>query len=387
MNEDKASRYHRLRRRAAVLTLVWTMAVLSALALSGAAVWLGGLAGAVAGRAGSSAWLARLVAVSVFVTVVSCLVGLGTLPIAVYQSFVLERRYGLSTQPFWRWLLDEVKMSAAAWLVAIVSALIVLMSLELAGWAWWIVAGVAFALLSIGLAAIAPILLLPLFAHSRPLDREPLRTRLLELAARAGRPAMNAFVWEVSQRTKKANAALTGLGATRRILVSDTLLADYSDDEIEMVLAHELAHHLHRDIWRGLALEGLVTLGALFVASRVLPRWQASAGVARAWDVAVLPVIAICVAAVGLLALPVANALSRSHERRADQAALALTGKPAAFVSAMRRLGAQNLAEQRPSRLVRWLFYSHPPLDDRIRMAESQAERNTETATVGISAS
>ena len=118
------------------------------------------------------------------------------------------------------------------------------------------------------LAQLAPVLLLPLFYRFKPLDRPALVERLLALAARAKTRIRGVFEWTLSAHTKKANAALTGMGHTRRILLSDTLLADYSDDEIEVVLAHELSHHVHHDLWRAVAVQAALLVRRL-LSSRI----------------------------------------------------------------------------------------------------------------------
>ena len=204
----------------------------------------------------------------------------------------------------------------------------------------------------------------------KPLERESLRLRLLALAERAGARVLGAYEWGLGDKTKKANAALAGLGTTRRILVSDTMLAEYTDDEIEVVLAHELAHHVHGDIWKGIAFESALVVAGFYLASRALAALAAPVGLHGVADVAGLPLLLLAAGAVSLVMLPVAHAMSRAYERSADRFALDLTRNPGAFVSAMKRLGAQNLAEEHPSRLVRWLFYSHPPLRERIAAAQ-----------------
>ena len=173
------------------------------------------------------------------------------------------------------------------------------------------------------------------------------------------------------RQDEKANAALTGLGGTRRILVSDTMLAEYSDEEIEVVLAHELAHHVHGDMWKSIAFECILILAGFDLAAMVLRTLGGPLGLDGAADVAGLPLLLLAAGAVSLVMLPAAHAMSRAFERSADRFALALTRNPAAFISAMRRLGAQNLAEEHPSRLVQWLFYSHPPIRERIAAAQA----------------
>jgi STE24 endopeptidase len=185
---------------------------------------------------------------------------------------------------------------------------------------------------------------------------------------------MGVFEWRLSDKTKKANAALAGIGQTRRIIISDTLLAEHSDDEIEVILAHELAHHVHRDIWKGIALETVLIALGFYLADAVLTRFAMSFGLTGKGDIAALPLLLLAAGAVSLALMPLANAFSRAHERRADRYALEMTRNVPAFVSAMKRLGAQNLAEERPSRLVQILFYTHPPISARIDAAHAWAK-------------
>ena len=149
------------------------------------------------------------------------------------------------------------------------------------------------------------------------------------------------------------------------------MLAEYSDDEIEVVLAHEIAHHVHGDIWKGILFDSALVFAGFYLASIVLRAAAAAAGLRGVDDVAGLPLLLLAAGAVSLVMVPVAHAMSRAFERSADRFALDLTRNPGAFISAMRRLGAQNLAEEHPSRLVRWLFYSHPPIRDRIAAAQA----------------
>jgi STE24 endopeptidase len=268
-------------------------------------------------------------------------------------------------------LLDQVKGIALALALGGLAASIVYFFVRRSAEGWWLPAGAMFALLIVGLANLGPLLLLPLFYSIKPLQRESLSRRLIALAERASAHVLGVYEWGLAAKTKKANAALTGLARTRRILVSDTMLADYSEDEIEVVLAHELAHHVHGDIWKGLVFESALVVGGFFVAARVLAALVPHAGFAGPSDVAGLPLLLLAAGAVSVVMLPAAHAMSRWNERRADRFALQLTGNPAAFVSAMRRLAAQNLAEEHPSKLVQWLFYSHPPIRERIATARN----------------
>ncbi len=264
-----------------------------------------------------------------------------------------------------------MKAAAVTFVLVGAAALVVYQAMAWSPAWWWLAAGVLLTAAVTALATLAPVVLLPLFFRFTPLSRPALGERLERLAAQCGTRVVGVYEWALGDKSARANAALTGLGATRRILVSDTMLADYSDDEMEVVLAHELGHHVHHDLCRVIALEaGLILLGCA-VTNQVLHVLGPSFGVATPADLAGLPLLALTVGAVSLLLTPLGLALSRRHERRADRFALQLTSNPAAFISAMKRLGAQNLAEERPSRLVQWLFHSHPPLAERLAVARA----------------
>jgi STE24 endopeptidase len=360
MNEDKATRYHRLKRRAAVLSFVSSGVLLAALVATGASAGL---------RDGAA--LAGPLAVVLYVIELAFAVELVTLPLSFYSEFVLERRYGLSGQRLGAWLRDEAKSLAVTIVVGAGAASLVYALIGRWPTSWWVPAGAAAALVTAGLTKLAPVVLLPLFYRMAPLDREPLGRRLVALAERAGAQVVGAYEWRLGEKTTRANAALAGLGATRRILVSDTMLAAYSDEEIEIVLAHELAHHVHGDIWKSVILESGLMFAGLFAAAAALEQSVAWLGLSGPADLAGLPVLLLAVGAVSLVGRPALQAISRAHERNADRFALELTRNPDAFVSAMRRLAAQNLAEERPSKIIEWLFYSHPPMRERILAAQA----------------
>jgi STE24 endopeptidase len=365
MNEDRASRYHRLRRRAIVAAIAAGAAYLFLLSwTAAAALW----------RA-VSAWtpvpggLAEPAAFAVFVVLLAAGYELLELPLAAYRNFFLERRYGLSSESAGAWLRDHAKAALVGLLLTLGGAFVVYLSARASASWWWLLCALVFALVDVVLANVTPVVLLPLFYRFRPLEREALHDRLVALSARAGVPVLGAFEWGLGEKTRRANAALVGLGRTRRILVSDTLLAAYTDDEIEVILAHELAHHVHRDIWSAIVVDSLVVAAGLWAAHLIVGAWGSAFGVAGPADPPALPLIVLSASAVSLLMTPAANAWSRYNERRADRYALSLTDRPAAFISAMRRLGAQNLAEERPSPVALWFFHTHPTIDERIDAA------------------
>jgi Zn-dependent protease with chaperone function len=370
MNEDRATRYHRLKRELGIAGWIWTLLLLAGLTWTGWSVTLRVAAESAAARFATASWQPAATVV-VYVVFLSLLNEIGSIPLGWYSGHVVERRYGLSNESPMRWAIDEVKSLTIGVVLSCGGAVLIYSLIRLAPDRWWVGAGVLFALILVGLTNVAPVVLLPLFFTVKPLDREVLCTRLLGLAERAGARVLGAYEWGLSAKTKKANAALAGIGATRRILVSDTMLAEYSDEEIEVVLAHELAHHVHGDIWKGIAFESVLILAGFYLASAALAALSDRFGFRDVADPAGLPLLLVAAGAVSLLMLPVAHALSRGYERSADRFALDLTRNPAAFISAMRRLGAQNLAEEHPSRAVQWLFYSHPPIAERIAAARA----------------
>jgi len=370
MNEDRSTRYHRLKRAASIAGLVWTVVLLGVLLASGISVSMRGVAEGLGARTASPFW-ATVVAVFAYVVFLSAIHELGSLPLSFYSGFLVERRYELTTQTLRSWLTDQAKSFFVGLVLSALGSELIYWLMRRSPDRWWLSAGGLFALLIILLTNLAPVALLPFFYPIRPLDRDGLRARLLALAERAGARVLGVYEWGLAAKTKRANAALAGIGSTRRILVSDTMLMEYADDEIEVVLAHEMAHHVHGDIWKGILFESGLTLLGFFLAARLLRGLSAPIGLRGPDDVAGLPLLLLAAGAVSVLMLPIAHAISRAFERSADRFALDLTRNPSAFVSAMRRLAAQNLAEDNPSKIVQVLFYSHPPIRERIAAAET----------------
>jgi STE24 endopeptidase len=369
VNEDRGARYHRLRRRAALVSMAAGAAALAVLCVTPASR---GLAAWASGLTAPLVWpLGRLGAIALFTGILALGWEALSFPFVFYRSFLLDRKYGLSSEPLATWLGDHVKALALGLALTLASAAAVYTTLWLSPAWWWALATALFVGLAVIISRVAPVWLMPIFYRFRPLDREALRERLLTISTRAGVPVLGAFEWGLGEKTSRANAALVGVGRTRRILVSDTLLKDYSDDEIEVILGHELAHHVHHDIWTALALEAGIVAAALLGAHLAVTLASAALDLHGPADLAALPVMILAGGAVSLLLSPLSNAWSRHNERRADRFALRLTARPAAFVSAMKRLGQQNLAEERPSRLVFWFFHTHPTMDERIAAARA----------------
>ena len=245
LNEDKASRYHRLSRQAAVISLALAALVLGGLLLSGASRVL---ADAAASWARASPGRFSPAAIALYVVLLAAVQEATAFPLRYYRGFFLEHHYGLSSETHGHWLRDHAKAAALGLAIAVAGAEVVYFLLTTWPEWWWLASAAVFTAAMFGLAKLLPLVLLPIFYKFTPLDRESLRARLVSLSERAGVPVLGVYEWGLGEKTRRANAALVGTGGTRRIIVSDTLLAEYSDDEIEVILAHELAHHVHRDI-------------------------------------------------------------------------------------------------------------------------------------------
>jgi STE24 endopeptidase len=364
MADGDSARYHRLRLALGIARGGLGTAFLVALLWSGAAQRLAALAAAVTtSAAGQVALVAAALSVAHTLLV---------LPLTWLSGWVLPRRYGVLHQSLRGWLADRAKAAALGAGVGL-AAVEVVYALLRATALWWLAAAAAAVAFAIVVTAVLPIWILPLFYRLTPLADDSLRARLLGLAERSGVRAIGVWIADESRRSRTANAAVVGLGATRRILLYDTLASAFQPAEIEAVLAHELGHHAHGDVRRGLIAHGLLGVVTFWIADRLLSagvRWWDLAGVA---DPAGLPWLALVLGALGLVTMPLVNAFSRRIERHADDFALALTRDPQGFVGAMERLAALNLAERRPHRLKELLLFSHPALDRRIARARAGA--------------
>jgi STE24 endopeptidase len=226
------------------------------------------------------------------------------------------------------------------------------------------------------LANLAPVILMPLFNKFTPLgdDQAELESRLVTLAGKANTKVLGVFKFDMSRRTTTANAALTGLGNTRRIILGDTLLERYSADEIETILAHELGHQVNRDIPWGILVSSVLTLLGFYLVGLGLEWGVAYFGFYGPADVAAMPLFVLVMGLYGLVTMPLENAFSRWRERRADQYALRMTGNGKAFAAALAKLADQNLSDAEPEPWVEFFLYSHPALSKRIRTAESYSD-------------
>jgi STE24 endopeptidase len=366
VDTPEARRYNRIRRWLSMADLVLGFAFLVVLLVTG---WSGAL------RDYAVQLAPEQYSIQVFFYVLMLLIISKILAVGVdYYGFRLEHRYHLSNQKLRSWIWDELK----GWLLGLVLGTLLVellyFTIRQSPQHWWIVAWVAFMALLVLFAQIAPIVFLPLFYKFEPLENDNLKDRLIRLSEHAGTRVRGVYEWKLSEKSKKANAALTGLGATRRIILADTLLQNYSDDEIEAVLAHELGHHVHKHILKSIAVQAGITLLGFWAANTVLHYAMERSHLFETMsDFANLPLLVLVSTVLSFLLMPILNSYSRFNERQADRYCFQSITTVAPFISSMNKLAEQNLAERAPGKWVEWFFHSHPAIAKRVAAAEAWA--------------
>jgi STE24 endopeptidase len=361
-DSPEALRYNRIRRWLGIADFIVGFLFLVVLLVTRWSDWLRDLAY----RLGFRNYSLSVFMYLLLLLIISKGIGIGL----DYYGFRLERRFKLSTQRFRSWLWDEGK----GFLVGLVMGGVVVEVLyfTIRQWPqnWWLLAWALFMGLVVLFAQLAPVVLFPIFYKFEPLEDEDLRRRLVVLSERAGTRVRGVYRWKLSEKSKKANAALTGLGATRRIILADTLLDNYTPEEIEAVLAHELGHHVHRHILKSIFVQAAITLFGFWAANWTLHYAVDQHMFEELSDFANLPLLALVSVVLSFLLMPALNAYSRFNERQADRYALESIASVEPFISSMNKLAEQNLAERTPSKWVEWFFHSHPSISRRLAAAK-----------------
>ncbi len=276
---------------------------------------------------------------------------------------------GLVTQSWRGWAADLFKGAAIECVLAAGAGAATVAMTRRYPRTWWLPASAGSVLFGAGLAALAPVVLDPVFNDFTPLPAGETRSDVLDLAAAAGVKVGEVFSVDASRRTTAANAYVAGLGPTKRVVLFDTLLDRYSRDEVRVVVAHELGHVKHRDVPRGVAYAALVAPAAALAVQRVSWALSPERGTAAA-----LPALALAAILVGAPTGLIGNRLSRAIERRSDAYSLTLTGSPEAFISFERAIAVQNVADLKPPRWLTSMLATHPPTAERIGAAVTYSE-------------
>ena len=362
-DSPEARRYNRIHRWLGIADFVIGSAFLVVLLVTGWTGWLRDLAL----RRGFQNYTLAVFVYLFFLLLISKVLGFGL----DYYGFRLERKFQLSNQKLRSWLWDEAKGFLVGMVLAGIVVELLYFMIRQSPQHWWLVTWALFMGLLILLAQLAPVVLFPIFYKFEPLENEDLRRRLALLSEHAGTRVRGVYRWKLSEKSKKANAALTGLGGTRRIILADTLLDNYAPEEIEAVLAHELGHHVHRHIVKSIFVQAGITLLGFWAANFVLHYAIDHRMFEELSDFANLPLLALTATALSLLLMPALNAYSRYNERQADRYAFESIASVEPFISSMNKLAQQNLAERTPSKWIEVLFHSHPAISKRVAAAEA----------------
>jgi STE24 endopeptidase len=365
----EARRYNRTKRWLGIADFILGLALLLVLLATG---WNGTLRD-VAYQASSQTYVLAVFLYVLILMLIGKFLGFGL----DYYGFRLEHRFNLSNQKLRAWLWDETKGFLVGLVLASIIVEVLYLVIRSAPQYWWLIAWAVFLGLFVLLAQLAPVVLFPIFYKFEPLQDDELKSRLVRLSERAGTRVRGVYKWNLSEKSKKANAALTGIGNTLRIILADTLLDHYSPDEIEAVLAHELGHHVHKHILKSIVVQAAITFVGFWAANWVLhyamERWHIFETLS---DFANLPLLVLVSTVLSFLLLPAVNAFSRYNERQADRYAFRSVSRVEPFISSMNKLAEQNLAERSPSKWVEWFFHSHPAISRRVAAAEQWAQQS-----------
>jgi STE24 endopeptidase len=306
----------------------------------------------------------RLLALFGIVTGIHILV---SLPLSFVDSFIVEHRFGLSNQTLRRWVRNWLLKNVLTLLLggAMFAGLYWIMWHT--GTYWWLIAAAAFFVVSVILGQLAPVLFLPLFYKIERIENAELAERMRRLAEGTGLTIEGVYRLGLSADTSKANAMLAGLGRTRRVLMGDTLLDKFSPDEIEVIFAHEIGHHVHRHIPKMIAAGVVFSLAGFWLVDRVVVWWAGVPSAAEA-PVSSLPLVMFALTAFQLVLGPLQNAISRHYERQCDSYALRRTGLRDAYRTAFLKLARLNKADMEPNPVEVFLLHSHPPIKERLAM-------------------
>jgi STE24 endopeptidase len=297
-------------------------------------------------------------------------------PISYYSGFYLEHKYNLSNQTFWKWILENLKGLLVSLVIGIPILLIFYFVINYFGSIWWLPFATIMFFISVVLSQIFPVLIFPIFYKVTPIEDETLKEKIKSLGQKAGINVENVYKFNMSKNTKKANAAFTGLGKTKRIILGDTLLANYSIEEIETVIAHELGHYKKKHIVKNIFIGTASSFLTLFVIALLYQNSLSWFGFESITQVSAFPLLALWSMLIGIIQSPLGNILSRKFEYEADEYAVIETRNPLAFKNTLEKLTDQNLGDKNPHPFVEWFFYSHPSIKNRLNAIHKFAVKN-----------
>ncbi|HOT43577.1 MAG TPA: M48 family metallopeptidase [Spirochaetota bacterium] len=307
----------------------------------------------------------------VFITVVGVIYSILDFPFDFYGGYVVEHRFGLSNQSVPAWLFEKIKGAAVGVVVGVPVAMVFYLFLKMTGWLWWLWFSIFMFFISVFLARIAPVVIFPIFYKFRELESEEIRERIRDLVEGQGISIRGIYSFNLSKDTKKANAGFTGIGRSKRIILSDTLIGHFSPEEIAVIFAHEMGHYKKRHIVKSIVLGTASIFLSFFLCGELYRITLAHLGFTGVHDIAAIPILFFYLTLFSLVTMPLSNALSRMYEREADRYALDATRDRDAFISSMEKLADLNLADRDPNPVTEFMFYSHPSIKKRIALARA----------------
>lgn len=365
MTTDTAKKYELIHNWLFLLEIILTLTGIIVLIVGG----IGGMSGKLSCLLNihiPNIWLKN----GAYVGILSISYTLLFLPLSFYKGYVLEHKFKLSNQSVWNWTKDNLKAFCISLILSIIIIEITYLLIRKTGSLWWIYLGFFWLFFTVILNHLAPIILIPLFFKLTPLANTELAEKLKELAKKAGTHILGVFEIDFSKKTKKANAAFTGIGRTKRILLADNLVREYKSEEIEVIFSHELGHYYYKHLWKLLSIGVMSTFIGLGIGHKFFTSSVYKLGFSGISDIGALPVLLLILFGFMLLALPFNNAFSRRFEKQADIFSILLTKNPRAFIDSMNKLANQNLTNISPNPVIHFLLHNHPSIKSRIEMAE-----------------
>jgi len=311
-----------------------------------------------------------------FLFVIGIITSVISFPLSYYSGFYLEHKYNLSNQTFWKWIWENFKGLIVSLVIGIPILLTFYYVLNTFYSLWWLPFAIIMFFISVVLSQIFPVLIFPIFYKITQLEDENLKEQITKLAKNAKLKVENVYKFNMSKNTRKANAAFTGLGKTKRIILGDTLLDNYSIEEIESVIAHELGHYKKKHIVKNIFIGTASSFLTLFLISLLYENSLSWFGFYSITQVAALPLLALWSTLIGIIQSPLGNILSRKFEYEADEYAVIETKNSFAFMNTLEKLTDQNLGDKEPHPFVEWFFYSHPSINNRLKAIENFAKKN-----------
>lgn len=361
-NSSNEKLYNKIKVRLSIIDLVLDIALITALAFSGISKTIADAASVTGNPYGNFL---------VFVCIIGVVLSVIGLPFDFYGSYIVEHKFGLSNQTVFKWAFEKLKSAALTIVIGVPVSLVFYFLIRRMGEMWWLYFALFMFAISVFFARIAPVVIFPLFYKFTKLEDGEIKERVEKILADVNISISGIFSFNMSKDTKKANAGFTGLGKTKRIILSDTLLEKFTPDEIAVVFAHEAGHYKHKHIVKNILFSTVIIFASFFLCSVLHSMTIKAMGFENVFELAALPALVFYLTLSGLIMMPVTNFISRRYEFQADEYALKATSDLDSFVTTMEKLAQINLADKEPHPAVEFFFYSHPSIRRRIERARN----------------